>query len=520
MAVLTMLMLVGCQVPADAVSVMLARQKTALNRLPAEHATMLMDASRPLEIVPSADLVESGVLPLEVARDIALQGSPDIHVARARIESALAGIAESRSLYLPQIFLTHVTTRTFDTPDRLSRFPIPQSPGQNIEDLIDESDFIQEPTPGNLIELLRMRLTGRRDTFEFSDHNSFSDHSTGLTARWVLFDGFARDAQVMIAKYRYLASAMSLGDAQRLLVQAVDAAYHQAQLSRERLRIAEADVEFSRQQLEDARKRFEVNKITRADVLNFEVRMRAAQGNMILAAGVRDLARVTLAELLALPGAKLPEDVFVAELEDETLHEMTSPDAELLIEKALQSRPDLARARYGVDASREGIELAESAYSPVVTIGGSWGYERASNMAYSTDDRSSAAAVELSWNLYAGGVREARVRQARADWWQARATVERGQLAIAAEVRSAVENVITAQEEVKLQTLTRESAEENRRVVQDQYTAGKATLVRLNQAQSDYTKTEAKLATARIRLRQAWTDLHAAVGVIGDNTAE
>ena len=56
------------------------------------------------------------------------------------------------------------------------------------------------------------------------------------------------------------------------------------------------------------------------------------------------------------------------------------------------------------------------------------------------------------------------------------------------------------------------TAMENRRIVQAGYLAGKETLSRLNEAQRDYITVDADLSLARIRLRQAWSDLHAAAG--------
>jgi outer membrane protein TolC len=77
-------------------------------------------------------------------------------------------------------------------------------------------------------------------------------------------------------------------------------------------------------------------------------------------------------------------------------------------------------------------------------------------------------------------------------------------------VRQAIVDLVNAQERVRLQTTNLESAAENRRLVQLEYAAGKASIVRLNEAQRDYVGTEGELARARIRLRQAWSDLRAA----------
>ena len=67
-----------------------------------------------------------------------------------------------------------------------------------------------------------------------------------------------------------------------------------------------------------------------------------------------------------------------------------------------------------------------------------------------------------------------------------------------------------AQQQILLRRESLETARENRRIIQASYVAGKETLTRLNEAQRDYITADADLALARIRLRQAWSDLYAA----------
>ena len=72
-----------------------------------------------------------------------------------------------------------------------------------------------------------------------------------------------------------------------------------------------------------------------------------------------------------------------------------------------------------------------------------------------------------------------------------------------------------AQQQIRLQRENLITARENRRVVRAGYSAGTETLNRLNEAQRDFITAEADLALARIRLRQAWSDLRAAIGTNG-----
>ena len=258
------------------------------------------------------------------------------------------------------------------------------------------------------------------------------------------------------------------------------------------------------------RRRFDARKITKANVLNFEVRVRAAQADVVAAVGLRDTGRVLLAELLALPQAWLPDDVEPAPLEEETEEELTPPDADQWIDRALEARPDLAQANHLRSANAENVKLAKGQFSPEFSLTGSWGFERPSNISYSESDQASGMSLEIRWELYTGGFRTSQLRRARADWWETVAQLARKRLEVSSQVRTAIVDLMNAQEQVRLQRLNLESARENRRIVEVEYASGKASLVRLNEAQRDYVETDAELARTRIRLRQAWSDLRSA----------
>jgi outer membrane protein TolC len=112
--------------------------------------------------------------------------------------------------------------------------------------------------------------------------------------------------------------------------------------------------------------------------------------------------------------------------------------------------------------------------------------------------------------LFTGGARGAKVRGAEGRRAEAAATLNRLRLSVQAEVRKAVIDLTNAQTQIRLHRETVATALENRRVVQAGYLAGKENLNRLNEAQRDLITADADLALARIRLRQAWSDLHAA----------
>jgi len=500
----------GCEAPHDSIEAILIRQDQALRRLPEEDRARLADrrdtegtAVEPVRLSP-------GLLELAEARRIALRGNPDIHAAQARLEDALARITEARSFYFPDVSFTHTSNRTFQTPNRVTRFPsqigatsVPMLPANPT--LWDWFSVVGAPLLGAYSPFNTLRM-------ETGNQNSFSEHASSLSVQWTIFDSFVREARLLSAKHGSRASAMALADAERLLIEAVDTAYYQVQLGHERLRIARSDEQFSREQLAVARKKLEAGKITEADVLNFEVRVRAAQADVVAARGAIDTGRVLLAELMGLPDAHLPEEVRLAELRTESESELTAPDVDAWITQAMALRPDLAEADYVLKARAENILLAKGQFGPELVLQGAWGFERLDNINYADEDQASSVGVELRWPLFTGGFRTSQLRRARAQWWEARERLRKKRLQVASEVRRAVVEVVNAQEQVRLRRMNLASAIENRRIVQKEYAAGKASLVRLNEAQRDLIGTEAELARARIRLRLAWSKLHSAAG--------
>ncbi len=459
-------------------------------------------------LVPGSDarkLLPEGILDLETARALAVRANPDVHAALARLQAASARVAEAGARYFPTVLLTHSSARTFHTPASRNRLSTALQPVPNVPIDIDTTQTFALTT---LINAIRRPLFGMdRPT---GNGSSFSEHSTSVTATWTVFDGFVRQAQLLASKHLHQAAEQSLVDVRRLIIHAVDTGYYRVQLAREQLRIARADETFSREQLEETEELHKKGRASQADVDNFRVRMLVAQASVSEALGLTETGRVALAELMGIPSTTLPPELELAPLRDEADEEMTPPDPQVWTEQALKNRPDLHQLELILKGEEENVRSARGLYLPTLAVSGSWGFDRGSTIRYTVQDQSSAAALEFRWELYTGGSRRARVRQAEAARAQAAAELNRLRLAITARVRSAVISVGIAQEQIRLQRETLITGLENRRLVQAGYVAGKETLNRLNEAQRDVIAADADLALARTRLRQAWSDLHAA----------
>jgi outer membrane protein TolC len=253
-----------------------------------------------------------------------------------------------------------------------------------------------------------------------------------------------------------------------------------------------------------------------ADVDNFRVRMLAAQAELAGAKGLHETGRVILAELMGIDGAQLPADLELSPLVEESEEELAMPVVANFMAEASVGRPDLRQMEELVRVEEENVRAVYGQYQPVVLMTGSWGFNRTSNLRYEVDDQSSAAGIEVRWEIFNGGAREARIRAAESSLAELCAGLTRQRLSVESEVRRAVIDVQDSQQQILLQRENLNTARENRRLVQAGYLGGKETLNRLNEAQRDYITSDANLALARIRLRQAWSDLRAASGATLD----
>ena len=500
----TLAVIVGCRVPMTRVETAIERHTRAVERLPEPVAL----ASAVREGAPDRPgSLPDGLLTLDSARAIAVRDNPDVAVTTARLFAARARVSEAQARYRPTLSLKHSSVRTLQTPP--SR-PQLASAIESVRQLPTSSaDPLDSVAP-----IIRPLLRPLFSTAQLqSNSNAFSDHSTALTFSWTMFDSFVRQAQVLSARHLHDAAGHGLRDVKRLILQAVDTAYYQVQLAEEQIRIAKADELFSQEQYDETRKLQDASRASQADVDNFRVRVLAAQANLAASVGLRDTGRVVLAELLGVAGAALPSDLALSPLAVEAPDEMAVPDAAPWLARAMASRPDLRQLHDVARSEHENARVAKGLFGPAVALSASWGFDRTDNVHYGSEDQSSGVGVEVHWDLYTGGGRRARLSLAQGLYSEAAARLQRTRLAVAAQVRKAVVELADAQQQIRLQRENVEIARENRRLIRAAYLAGKETLTRLNQTQRDYIEADVQLALARIRLRQAWTDLRAAAAV-------
>lgn len=469
------------------------------------------------------------VLDLETAQRWALAENPSLQMVAEQVAQTHELVRQARSLYFPQIDASYSAAHTWlgdgvvptydtgrDRNTRRTRRGSRIIQDVDVDETVPYADLINDAV--DVARRIQQDIAGLMGTAQEQlsaltvEGDTLDTYSLGLSAGFILFDGFAREFNNAMARFGYRESQAAQREAHRMLLSAVARTYYGVLLARENIEVAKADEAFNKRLLKDAKSLRQVGKGSTSDVLNFEVAARLAQASLLMAEGDYQTARIALAFLMGLPGARLPDDVRLASLPGETPDDMQVPDADLLIQYALGHRPDVLQNEYGSRRAAKAVKARYAEFVPQVALFASRDARSNENSKFDWDDFSTTVGVNVSYNLFSGGRRASRVIEAKHARRQADYRLKDAELNVASDVRQAVVKLKTSQHGLVLQRTTTEYVERSRALVEKEYAAGKGALVRLNQVQRDLVRAQAQLVLARVSLHQSWHDVRTATG--------
>lgn len=460
------------------------------------------------------------VLDLIQAQRRALAQNPSLAAGAERVEQARQLVAKARSLYFPQIDLSYTYTYTW----------LPSGYTDSINELLDDSEDVIRRVRRQFYEItanypviplndqraIRSYLRTADDSIAtWRDYISSPQENTtaNLTAGWLLFDGFAREFANAMARHGYGEAKAAYRDGQRILLDAIAQTYYGAQFAREQMGIARASIVFFERLYTEALARREIGRGSTSDVLNFETALYAAKGNLLKATREYEMTRIAMAVLMGQEEGYLSDAVELADLETETPETMTLPEFEAMVALAYAYRPDMEQRELGLKRSQAGVRREYAKFAPQIAAIASAATANINNTGITTDRITTTVGINASMNLFSGGRRRAELIEAKHARRESEWRLVELEQKISGEVRQALMDLKIAQEGLTLQRNAATCVENNRDLVQKEYNAGKAMLVRLNQAQNDYMQAMGMLAQARVNLQRSWQALHHATGV-------
>ena len=187
------------------------------------------------------------------------------------------------------------------------------------------------------------------------------------------------------------------------------------------------------------------------------------------------------------------------------------PDLDALIQRAIQSRPEIASLQAQIKSAEAGLSSTKRSALPSLSASGS--YAKSGEDMPLEDDRWQVS-VNLNWPLFTGFRQSGQVAESLSSVEQLKATLANRTLIVTEEVTSAFLGVQSSSEAVKTSQVALQQAKENLSMAQGRYQTGVSDGVELNNAQVLYTESRSSQVQAVYDQYKALAALEFAVGGI------
>jgi outer membrane protein len=326
-----------------------------------------------------------------------------------------------------------------------------------------------------------------------------------------LFDGMQRWNNYRTQQANLHASEAAVVTSQYQVALNVKTAYYNILTGREQEAAAQRQLEQAQQQLAVATAKMAAGSATRADSLSAAIQVGNARQAIINAQNAIANANAQLTRYVATAYTvtALPTDS--GEVAPITIDEAT------LTRMALEG-PAVRQAVAQVSAAQAGMRAARAPYLPTLSVSASLGQTLPTSPTFSWNGGSGAAteskslSFNLNYQLFNGYQREASVVSARVNQENAEANLRDQKFLAQQNLTTYLNNFHTAMLSIELNKLQIAAAQENLRVVQQQYNLGTKQLLDLLTAQASLDNARAALIQSRQAARIAKANIEALIG--------
>jgi outer membrane protein len=401
---------------------------------------------------------------------IALEENPAGRAAAAGVQGAKEAVGEAGAPYYPEVGL-QTGYRRWQTHAFLP-------------------DFVRIP-PGTA------QILGPTD-----------DWLAGLRARYTLYDFGERQAQLQVAKARQGLAREEQARIRQDIILSVYYGFYGLTSALEAKRVAEQNLDRSRDHLRLTNLRKEAGAAPKAEVLRTQVEVSNGQLTLVRAENLIRLARGNLNLSLGRPPEK-PVEVTPSAQPPTRPEQM---DLSLSLNQAVQSRPEIGGALKRIEVSQSNIQAARSAYGPRLRAEGSYGWR---DNDFLPQDEDWAVGITLEWPLFTGFARKHRLARAKADLSKEKAEAERLMLAVRQEVWNAFSRITEMYQTLETTQTLVQDALESQRLSRERYEAGAGTVTELLDAQTALARAQATRVEAEWDYQIALATFKRATGKIG-----
>lgn len=265
---------------------------------------------------------------------------------------------------------------------------------------------------------------------------------------------------------------------------------------------SERAVGTAREQEQSARRSVAAGTGAPLSILQAKTETTRRESDLVRARSDTDRARLALGVLL---GHTEPIRILLPAVDSPA-----ALDGEALSSEALSRRPEIRAQEALVRSAERQVRSAWWRLAPQLSASGS---AFASDVAYPTGKKEGwRASLDLSWQLYDGGLRYGKAHQAEASLVGAEAVLNQQRLEVVQQVKDALRDVAVARERLQLAQRQKELASETAASAHRSFEAGVAGSVDVLDANERLYQSEVGLAQNRAQLGIALVSLDRAVG--------
>ena len=322
--------------------------------------------------------------------------------------------------------------------------------------------------------------------------------SSGIT----LFDGMKMKYNIDARKAEMKASEADLEKIKLDIELNVTVAFLQVLLYKENLQTLEAQLELTKQKIEQKTALVNAGKQPEGELYELKAQLAKEELNLTQAENNHKLALLDLAQIIELDNF---EDFDVEISGDMTIAAYQLLSAEEVYRTAVQSRPEIKGAEYRLQGNMKNADIARSAFFPSLSFGAQvgTGYYNLSgipNDAFNkqlNDNLSTDVGFSLQIPIFNRFEVKNRVSASKLAIESSKLDIENVKLELRKTIQQAYQNALAAQARYAAAQKSEIASKEAYRYAEQKYEAGRASVYELYQAKSNLTQVLSELSQSK-----------------------
>jgi outer membrane protein len=350
------------------------------------------------------------------------------------------------------------------------------------------------------------RSQSREGTIE--DKNS-AGTSLSIQTGMPLFDGFRIPNNIAAGKLNLKAATEALNKAKEDLAIGVASYYLQALYCKEVFKIAELQVNLTKEQVANTEAMVEVGRVALSQLYDIKAQLATDEVTLTDAGNRVSLAMLDLIQALELERLGDDFDIVQPEIDDDLtdyMHSILPPD--LIYDNAVLFKPQIKEQEYLLDRQKKLLNVARSYYYPQLNLNASYGngyyqYFGSNDIVkipFSEQFKQNAQrniGVSLSIPIFNRFSYRNNVRQAKVGVINQDLKMENSKKTLYKEIQQAYFNATAEQAKYIASEKSVTASKEALMYAEERYTAGKSTVFEYNESKTKYATSLSQQAQAK-----------------------